>query len=49
MSHHENQDLKWYEKLSHKIEDKMQFLVWIFVAALIGGLIEIPPFFLMER
>jgi len=47
MSHHENQDLKWYEKLNHKIEDKMQFLVWIFVAAAIGGLIEIPPFFLM--
>mgnify|MGYP001043973481 CR=1 FL=1 len=47
MTHHENEDLKWYEKLSHKIEDKMQLLVWIFIFALIGGLVEIPPFFLM--
>ena len=47
MSNNEHQDLKWYEKLNHKIEDKMQFFIWVFIAALIGGLIEIPPFFLM--
>ncbi len=45
---HSNENLTWYEKLSHKLEDKgLQFTVWTTIAILIGGLVELPPFFLM--
>lgn len=37
----------WYEKLSKKIEDKgLAFTLWTTLAILIGGLVEIPPFFM---
>lgn len=39
---------KWYEKVSSKFESRtFAFSFWATIAVLIGGLIEIPPFFLM--
>ena len=40
----------WYEKLNAKIEDKsFWFIVLTTIAVLIGGLVEIPPFFLQAQ
>ncbi len=45
MSHHD-ENIKWYEKLSHVIEGKgFTFTVFAFIAVAIGSLIEIVPFF----
>ena len=39
--------MNWYEKLSSKIESKgMIFTIFTTIAVLIGGLVEIPPFFM---
>lgn len=38
----------WYEKLSAKVESKsLRFTIFTTIAVLIGGLVEIPPFFMM--
>jgi len=45
MSEHEQ---TWYEKLSAKVESRsLRFIVFTTIAILIGGLVEIPPFFMM--
>lgn len=45
-----DQNLTWYEKLSHAIEGKaLKFVIFTTIAILIGGLVEIPPFFLMSN
>lgn len=47
---HENEPLKWYEKLSDKLEQKsFTFTFWTTIAILIGGLVELPPFFLQGQ
>lgn len=39
--------MTWYEKLSHKLEGKaFKFSFWTTIAILVGGLVEIPPFFM---
>ena len=44
----EHKNLTFYEKLSAKIESKsLKFILFTTLAVLIGGLVEIPPFFLM--
>ncbi len=44
----EPKDLKWYEKLSSKVDSHaFRFTIFTTIAVLIGGLVEIPPFFLM--
>ncbi len=44
----EHKDLTFYEKLSKKIEDKsLKFILLTTLAVSIGGLVEIPPFFMM--
>lgn len=41
-------ELTWYEKLSAKVESHgLKFTIWTTIAILIGGLVEIPPFFMM--
>ncbi len=41
-------DLKWYEKLSAKVDSNApKLIIWTTIAILIGGLVEIPPFFMM--
>ncbi|MCE9596743.1 MAG: cytochrome-c oxidase, cbb3-type subunit II [Spirochaetia bacterium] len=43
---HEN--LTWYEKLSHAVEGKaFKFTVFTVIAILVGGLVELPPFFMV--
>ena len=43
----ENQKLTWYEKFSHPLEYRgLRFTIYTTIAVLIGGLVEIPPFFL---
>lgn len=43
-------DLNWYERISHKLEGKgFQFTIWTTIAILIGGLVELPPFFMMAE
>jgi len=43
----EHKNLTFYEKLSEKIESKsLKFILFTTLAVLIGGLVEIPPFFL---
>ena len=38
----------WYENLSAKVEGKsLRFTIFTTIAILIGGLVEIPPFFMM--
>jgi cytochrome c oxidase cbb3-type subunit 2 len=38
----------WYERLSAKVESKsLRFIIFTTIAVLIGGLVEIPPFFMM--
>lgn len=38
----------WYEKLSAKVESKsLRFIIFTTIAILVGGLVEIPPFFMM--
>ena len=38
----------WYEKLSAKVESKsLRFIILTTIAILVGGLVEIPPFFMM--
>jgi len=40
----------WYERLSNHIENKgLQFTIWTTIAVLIGGLVELPPFFFMAE
>ena len=40
--------MSWYEEISHKLESHgVKFIVWTTIAILIGGLVEIPPFFMM--
>ena len=40
----------FYEKLSEKVESKgLKFTIFTTIAILIGGLVEIPPFFLQEQ
>lgn len=40
----------WYEKLSEKVESHaLRLTIWTTIAILVGGLVEIPPFFLMPQ
>jgi cytochrome c oxidase cbb3-type subunit 2 len=40
----------WYEKLNDKLHDKgFWFGFWTTIAVLIGGLVEIPPFFMQSQ
>lgn len=42
-----NEKLTWYEKLSHPVEYRaFRFTIYTTIAVLIGGLVEIPPFFM---
>ncbi|MBI38669.1 MAG: cytochrome oxidase subunit II [Leptospiraceae bacterium] len=41
-------ELTWYEKLSAKVESHgLKLTIWTTIAILIGGAVEIPPFFMM--
>ena len=41
-------ELTWYEKFSHAIEHRtFKFTVFTTLAILVGGLVELPPFFMM--
>ncbi|MBL8021861.1 MAG: cytochrome-c oxidase, cbb3-type subunit II [Leptospirales bacterium] len=43
-----NENLTWYEKLSHAVEGKaFKFTVFTTIAILVGGLVELPPFFMV--
>ena len=42
--------MNWYESISEKLEKNgLKFIVWTTIAILIGGLVEIPPFFFMAK
>ncbi len=44
----EKNELTWYERLSHAVESKtFKFTVLTTLAVLVGGLVELPPFFMM--
>lgn len=46
----ENDPKTFYEKLSGAVESKaFKFSVFTFIAILIGGLVELPPFFLRDQ
>ena len=43
-----NSELTWYERLSHAVEHKtFKFTIFTTLAILVGGLVELPPFFMM--